>query len=379
MKKTLLWLFVLLWLISWVNAYNTIIRSPIQFIKLLYVTPNWELDPSKATIKLDGSSWIIYAKDIKLSWKSVATQSYVNMKAYQAEKNAKNYANLRAYQAERKAKNYANLRAYQAEKNAKNYANSRAYQAERNAKNYVDSRLSNINLKLPKCWPLQVLTSYNWRDFRCINLSKQSFPVDWKCNNVRNWCIAWWFRDISDTWTYYRWQCTWLYGWKTVTCSKAKKFRWVTWWWWSCNKSCWWWIKTRSVVCKDDINQTVPSYYCRNIPKPSYKTSCYNRACICSRSRKYFSTRANYRHTVYANGTVRVRLVSDDLYWQVRFYDRNWRLLYHNSRIWRWRDGNSRDQVFDKTVNNVYKVVWYARDGGSESWVRGYVWYRYCH
>jgi hypothetical protein len=63
-----------------VSAYNTQIWSPVQFVKQLFVTPNGELDTSKATIKIDGVKGSISAKSLKVNGQEVATKGYVDSK-----------------------------------------------------------------------------------------------------------------------------------------------------------------------------------------------------------------------------------------------------------------------------------------------------------
>ena len=76
---------IVIWTLVWgtllaVQAYNTQIWSPIQYVKQLFVTPNWELDSSKATIKIDGTNWSIEAKQIYQNGQPLATQNYVDEK-----------------------------------------------------------------------------------------------------------------------------------------------------------------------------------------------------------------------------------------------------------------------------------------------------------
>ena len=84
MKNKILWVvigWVLVAGVVWtVSAYSTNIWGPIQFVKQLFVTPNGELDSSKATIKIDGTNGTIEAKNVKVNWEDVATKSYVDNK-----------------------------------------------------------------------------------------------------------------------------------------------------------------------------------------------------------------------------------------------------------------------------------------------------------
>ena len=84
MKNKVMWM-VIAWVlvagVLWtVSAYSTQIWSPIQFVKQLFVTPQGQIDQSKATIKLDGTNWTISAKNIEVSWQDVATKNYVDNK-----------------------------------------------------------------------------------------------------------------------------------------------------------------------------------------------------------------------------------------------------------------------------------------------------------
>ena len=78
MKNKVMWMvigWVLVAGVVWtVSAYSTNIWSPIQFVKQLFVTPNGELDSSKATIKIDGTNGTIEAKNMKVSWQEVNTK-----------------------------------------------------------------------------------------------------------------------------------------------------------------------------------------------------------------------------------------------------------------------------------------------------------------
>ena len=69
--------WLLLWGVVMVYAYNTQIFAPVQFVKQLFATPNWEQDSSKATIRLDGPSGTIEAKNIKVNGEDVATKKLV--------------------------------------------------------------------------------------------------------------------------------------------------------------------------------------------------------------------------------------------------------------------------------------------------------------
>jgi len=84
MKNKVMWVvigWVLVAGVVWtVSAYSTNIWSPIQFVKQLFVTPNGELDTSKATIKIDGTNWTIEAKSIYVNQQEVATKNYVDNK-----------------------------------------------------------------------------------------------------------------------------------------------------------------------------------------------------------------------------------------------------------------------------------------------------------
>ena len=57
-----------------VSAYQAQIWNPVQFVKKLFVTPNGELDSTKATIVIDGTNWEIQAKSVKVNGKEVATK-----------------------------------------------------------------------------------------------------------------------------------------------------------------------------------------------------------------------------------------------------------------------------------------------------------------
>ena len=130
MKNKVMWM-VIAWVlvagVVWtVSAYSTQIWSPIQFVKQLFVTPNGELDSSKATIKLDGTNGRIDAKSIYENGVQVATKS--NLNSYATKSALKNYAtksNLNSYATKSALKNYAtksNLNSYATKNALKNYA-----------------------------------------------------------------------------------------------------------------------------------------------------------------------------------------------------------------------------------------------------------------
>ena len=83
-----------------VSAYSTQIWSPIQFVKQLFVTPQGQIDQSKATIKIDGVNGRIDAKSIYENGVQVATKSDFN--------SAKSYADQKEVEAINAAKNYTN-------------------------------------------------------------------------------------------------------------------------------------------------------------------------------------------------------------------------------------------------------------------------------
>ena len=78
MKNKVMWVvigWVLVAGIVWtVSAYSTNIWSPIQFVKQLFVTPNGEIDQSKATIKINGVNGRIDAKSMYVNWQEVVTK-----------------------------------------------------------------------------------------------------------------------------------------------------------------------------------------------------------------------------------------------------------------------------------------------------------------
>ncbi len=78
MKNKVMWMvigWVLVAGVVWtLSAYSTQIWSPVQFVKQLFVTPNGEIDQSKATIKIDGTKWRIDAKSIYENGVQVATK-----------------------------------------------------------------------------------------------------------------------------------------------------------------------------------------------------------------------------------------------------------------------------------------------------------------
>jgi hypothetical protein len=47
-----------------VSAYSTQIWSPVQFVKQLFVTPNGEMDSTKATVKIDGTNGTVTANGV---------------------------------------------------------------------------------------------------------------------------------------------------------------------------------------------------------------------------------------------------------------------------------------------------------------------------
>ena len=132
MKNKVMWMvigWVLVVGVLWtVSAYSTNIWSPIQFVKQLFVTPNGELNSSKATIKIDGTNGRIDAKSIYENGVQVATKSDLN-----------------------------------------GYS----------SKSYVDSKvkwlasktdLANVKISLPTCQKGYVLTSTDGKNFKCVSL-----------------------------------------------------------------------------------------------------------------------------------------------------------------------------------------------------------------
>jgi len=201
MKK---WLFkvLVLWSVTAGSvvsayAYNTNIWSPVQFVKQLFVTPNGEVDMSKATIKInwtDGSiqAKSIEAKSVKVNGLNVATQSY------------------------------------------------------------VDDTVSNKKIKIPTCGPHQVLTSPGKDHMTCVSVSQKTDGI---CGNRQDVCSQWIYVNKPDNGDYDHWNCMGYNGWKDIECKMHKPVdgtcgtakyscnKWYLWntnstedtWTWSCN------------------------------------------------------------------------------------------------------------------------------------------------
>ena len=107
-----------------VNAYNTNIWSPIQYVKKLFVTSDGSADPSKATIIFDGTNGTVKAKAIYENGHRLASQSDLESKANSVLNAAKSYVNSKTNSVLRSAKSYANSKANSVLNAAKSYANS---------------------------------------------------------------------------------------------------------------------------------------------------------------------------------------------------------------------------------------------------------------
>ena len=120
------------------HAYNVQIWSPTQYVKQLFVTPNWETDSAKATIVIDWKHGSIKARSLYENGKLVATQEYTNSRANSVLSSAKSYANSRANSVLSSAKSYTNSRANSVLSSAKSYANHIGDTAVSSAKSYAN-------------------------------------------------------------------------------------------------------------------------------------------------------------------------------------------------------------------------------------------------
>jgi len=241
------------------SSYAYDIWNPIQYVKQLFATPNGETDLSKATIKIDGTKWII----------DVSSWFYINGQPVPTI-------------------------------------------------NYLNNKISDIIkkvLSLPKCGYGEVLTSQDGKSFKCIKVALGK--IDWKCwvANGRwfentptksSLCIAGVSvrKDNRGNDGTFNWICKWENWWKDMACS-AKKYlyNWSTSSWSSCNVRCGNGYKTRKVVCKRNDGVVVADRFC-SWSKPVTRTSCYAWACGSwhySRSLGFIKDGRNYKENRVIN------------------------------------------------------------------------------
>ena len=239
MKKTTIKLIVLGTLVGAsvlsTHAYNVQIWSPVQFVKKIFVTPNGELNPAKATIVFDGTNGTIKAKGLYENGQPVATQEYTN-RVWNSEKS---YTNLKATSVLNSAKSYTDSKVNSVLNSAKSYTDNieRDLVAKIQNSNLNTKHLASLGVSFNKCDSTTVGVR-NYKGQTCTQLKYTNVKQCWEARNSQlvydapqveffgfyshGWKCNWPFIEEYEKqwqwliWGRYAWKETRRVGWHTV-------------------------------------------------------------------------------------------------------------------------------------------------------------------